>query len=77
MAVDNKTVEANGKKIVLPNNLKRKSPGKRPMPNFSSHGKAAEKTITAMKIVINQRTMCNFHDAPATLPGIRFYSRRL
>jgi hypothetical protein len=50
-----KIVEANGKEKMRPNSLKRTSPGKRPMPNFSSHGNKAEKIINAKNITSTQR----------------------
>jgi hypothetical protein len=54
---DISTVEANGKKIIFPNILNRTSPGKRPIPSFSSQGNVAENITSAMKIVMVQRIM--------------------
>lgn len=50
-------VEANGNEKMRPNSLKRRSPGKRPMPNFSSQGSKAEKIINAKNITTTQRIM--------------------
>lgn len=58
--VDNNTVDANGRKIFLPNNVKRTSPGKRPTPSFSSQGNAAENTTSVRKIVSVQRIKSYF-----------------
>jgi hypothetical protein len=55
MTNDSKIVDANGKENTLPNNLKRTSPGRRPIPNFSSHGSNAENTMIAIKITTTQR----------------------
>jgi hypothetical protein len=55
--VDSNIVDANGKKMVFPNSVNRMSPGKRPTPNFSSQGSAAEKMTRAIKIVRVQRIM--------------------
>lgn len=49
------TVDANGRNMLRPNRLNRISPGKRPRPSFSSHGKKADSTIRATKIVNTQR----------------------
>lgn len=49
------TVDANGRNMLRPNRLKRISPGKRPRPSFSSHGKKADSTISATNIVNTQR----------------------
>jgi hypothetical protein len=57
---ESKMVEANGKEICLPSSLKRKSPGKRPMPNFSSQGSSLEKTINTTKITTTQRIIETF-----------------
>lgn len=48
-------VEAKGKEKLRPNNLKRTSPGKRPIPSFSSQGSKLENTTTARKMVNTQR----------------------
>lgn len=53
--VEIRMVDANGNMNARPNSLNRKSPGKRPMPSFSSQGNKAEKTISAMKIVNTHR----------------------
>jgi hypothetical protein len=58
--VDSRIVEANGRKKVLPNSVKRISPGKRPIPSFSSQGSAVEKTMSAMKMARVQRIMRDF-----------------
>ena len=42
---------------MLPNNLKRKSPGNLPMPNFCNQGKRLAKTINPTKMTITQRIM--------------------
>jgi hypothetical protein len=53
-------VEAKGRMMFLPNSRKRKSPGKRPIPNFSNQGKAAGNTISARKMTRNQRNIGSF-----------------
>jgi hypothetical protein len=50
-----KIVEANGKNIFLPKRLNLTSPGKRPMPNFSSQGSKEENTISTKKMITNHR----------------------
>jgi hypothetical protein len=67
MAV-NSRVEANGREKWMPNSLKRKSPGKRPMPNFSSQGKILENTTNTTKITITQRIINGFQVCPGALP---------
>jgi hypothetical protein len=57
MSVDSNIVDAKGRKMVFPNSVNRKSPGKRPIPSFSSHGNAAQKMTSARKIVKVQRIM--------------------
>jgi hypothetical protein len=57
ISVDSNIVDAKGRKTVFPNSVNRISPGKRPIPNFSSHGNAAEKMTSARKIVRVQRIM--------------------
>lgn len=52
--------------MVLPNKVKRTSPGNLPTPNFSSHGSTEENTITAIKMVITQRIMRCFHNGAAS-----------
>ena len=48
-------VEANGKNIFLPKILNLKSPGKRPIPSFSSQGSREASTINVRKIINSQR----------------------
>ena len=50
-----KMVEANGSNIFLPKILNLKSPGKRPIPSFSSQGSAEANTISVRKITNSQR----------------------
>jgi hypothetical protein len=50
-----KIVEEKGRVNIFPNNLKRRSPGNRPIPSFSNQGSKAENTINAIKIITTQR----------------------
>jgi hypothetical protein len=50
-----KMVEEKGRVNTFPNNLKRKSPGNRPIPSFSNQGSKAENTVNAIKITATQR----------------------
>ncbi len=58
-------VEAKGKEKLRPNSLKRKSPGKRPMPSFSSQGNKLENTTTTKKIVNSQRNKAYSRSNPS------------
>ena len=57
---DSKTVDANGKKKVLPKILNLRSPGKRPTPSFSSQGNMELNMTRARKIVKSQRNIAYF-----------------
>ena len=50
-------VDANGRKTCFPKIENLKSPGKRPIPSFSSHGSKEENKISARKIIISQRNI--------------------
>jgi hypothetical protein len=65
---DNTIVEAKGKEKILPNNLNRKSPGKRPIPNFSNQGSSAEMTIKPTKITTTQRIITSPYLQPHLQP---------
>jgi hypothetical protein len=81
--IESKIVDANGKEKTRPRNLNRKSPGKRPMPSFSSQGSKNENTINATKItkthLIIARPFASIYILPhfyKKIPLIRFIYRR-